>query len=312
MSRALSCRMMGRAALWWLAASAVCLVACQKDPCQINPGSRTCKCFKEPSASECVDAMGVAAFNHVRHFNSEHQHLRKCTACHEVNPDAGFSTLRPGRDDHKPCKGCHSRFFEESSGGADTAERRTALRFCETCHARGSGGSVGDLNPYPKPHRERRALLITEFSHARHLGRGLACEVCHEVKDASTSEASMPRHQICSACHTNNPSVSMGDCTGCHGTSPQEIRAMGYANNGIRFSHGSHIQGRQGELKCERCHEAMAQSNSAKDHKLPGMAACVLCHTNADLVSEQSLIENNCGLCHTGKVDPARLPDDHR
>lgn len=158
------------------------------------------------------------------------------------------------------------------------------------------GGNASSWSPVVYP---LQRLPLT-FSHAKHLGRGVACPVCHP--NALTSQSAvdnlLPTETQCRACHAIDRSnaeklaTPVAACVGCHpGWAPNRVVEVAYLTPPpLKFAHARHAA-----TACEHCHVGVRVVDLATTGQLPAMVSCLSCHKNGSQ-------ERHCTDCHLAKL----------
>src|ERR1051325_4360898 len=90
-----------------------------------------------------------ADYSKFRHNSSYHARL-PCLLCHRRETNSARPAM-PGKPNHLPCAGCHTKQFADSTNA-----------ICTICH---SNIPAGTLKPFPG-----LSTFNLKFDHARHLG----------------------------------------------------------------------------------------------------------------------------------------------
>jgi hypothetical protein len=137
-----------------------------------------------------------------------------------------------------------------------------------------------------------------KFSHKLHIQDvGVECAACHYASKTSknSSDNLLGDHESCKSCHEDKLSE---ECGFCH-IDPENIVAIKNPVREITFSHEQHISK---EIKCETCHENVAQVTYATSANLPVMTTCTNCHN-------QKKVAVQCETCHNDFA--GLIPKDH-
>ena len=272
--------------------------------------------YSDDVPSVGVSGRAVKTFNHELHLSEDVLDVPgsaaydkdglNCQDCHNVDLEAGYQTIRPGSDEHKPCRDCHRDAFDKPPGD-----------FCKTCHDSINIFEEGKSPLHSYPSKYKRVALVSAYNHAQHLaaanreesGAGLNCEDCHKIEEDGAF-AEFPVHGNCFGCHEKAVAPRMNDCSGCH-----ERDGFGrhrkFLCNDIRFTHAKHRVTAEGKkLECNFCHVDIEDSEDSEDLNLPQMYDCSQCHDQAAKTPDRVRIDN-CGLCHQDTVDADDLPSSH-
>ena len=140
------------------------------------------------------------------------------------------------------------------------------------------------------------------FSHAKHLGRGTACAVCHPTAATSRSAVDnlIPTEAECRLCHPIDraepervvPDKPPAKCTACHPgfVANQPVERVYLTPTPLKFSHKAHEK-----TDCARCHGDLTKVDMATTKHLPTMASCLSCHTTGS-------DDRRCSECHLTKL----------
>jgi hypothetical protein len=244
----------------------------------------------------------------------------QCADCHPAAEVEKGRAPRPGGNQHAPCDECHRDEFYKAPGA-----------FCRVCHVSVNLTKEGATKMQAFPARGSKRVLASNFSHQTHLdvdemessvGFHVGCDDCHS-RDAKTGDPVLPRHDACAKCHEGKAKkvLAMADCAGCHMQERLSIaRGRVMITEGLRFSHGDHVQDRKGaQIGCDSCHNEIANSQSVKDVSIPKMQECAKCHQDPARTPERVRIAR-CEVCHEGMVDGntprthlagSSLPENH-
>jgi len=132
------------------------------------------------------------------------------------------------------------------------------------------------------------ALGQPQFSHQHHvLSEELECLDCHGAARQSTAAGDdlMPGSDVCLDCHDE-------------GDVPMEWPASA---RDFDFSHRYHLESL--ELDCTQCHGGVEAMEGPGSGALPGMEACMTCHTGV-------VAPRDCEACHHAERD-ALVPSSH-
>jgi hypothetical protein len=129
------------------------------------------------------------------------------------------------------------------------------------------------------------------FDHKFHLGKGVACEDCHEGTEKS-DKAPMPPLEFCLNCHTDidakkPPERTVAAFLDKPGGTPQWSHVTAQAP-GIVFSHKTHVAKK---LECAECHKGIEESTAVSKDLFVDMDACVNCH-------KAKQAKTDCATCH--------------
>lgn len=132
-----------------------------------------------------------------------------------------------------------------------------------------------------------------EFSHKKHLDKGLPCSTCHQYFEDHAS-AGMPEVEVCMMCHTaaltqNQEEEKIREFAGL-GKEIKWVRLYRVPDH-VYFSHRRHVV--LGKLECSTCHGGI--SESIKPPPEPEfeltMDVCIACH-------QKMGADTDCYACH--------------
>jgi len=136
------------------------------------------------------------------------------------------------------------------------------------------GAAVDDfLNRRPE------AQQPIEFPHNIHVGKEIACEVCHEGV-ATGPVAGLPSVRTCMICHaaiaTDRPRIQQITALSEKGIDLAWQRVYGFSNDDhVRFNHAPHIRAK---VECATCHGNVGEQTVAQRSVEHTMGFCVNCH----------------------------------
>ncbi|MFQ5906736.1 MAG: cytochrome c3 family protein [bacterium] len=197
------------------------------------------------------------------------------------------------------CTACHPE-VEKSNKASDN--NLPSLESCEMCHE-------------PIPDVKEWAPVQTElnFSHKKHLGKGVECKTCHNLLPEKAM--SMPGMSLCLLCHRKEQKPEA--CVDCHSKlGSRELMPKSHTKQ-WPLAHGE--DARQKEEYCANCHaQSLCQDCHQGDNVKPrphrrnwvyvhsiaarkGTLECSDCHDAAN--------ESRCVSCHKS---PVGEPSSHR
>ena len=236
-----------------------------------------CLCLVLTAASIALaqDAPDTLIISHVNHFASEVD----CTDCHTAAEEAAPTVMRPEMD---ACSACHDVDDDDT---------------CNMCHT-----NVDEAGDYPE------RTYATLFAHGPHLGRDIACAVCHGTTESA--EPAFPVKADCRVCHET--ANHYNDCRLCHRPEFDLTPVTHQAD----WAHAHGVQAQADETACFLCHTRTTcedchlgdnvrprthSLNFAFEHasKARGKEMdCAVCHREAEF----------CSSCHMAE---RVLPRDH-
>jgi hypothetical protein len=118
-----------------------------------------------------------------------------------------------------------------------------------------------------------------EFPHDTHVGKEIACAMCHEGVETG-AVAGLPSVRTCMICHiaiaTDRPLIQQITRMQEEGRDLAWQRVYGYpAESHVRFNHAPHIRAK---VDCATCHGNLAQQTVARREVDLTMGFCVNCH----------------------------------
>ena len=128
--------------------------------------------------------------------------------------------------------------------------------------------------------RRPEAQQPIEFPHNIHVGKEIACEVCHEGV-ATGPVAGLPSVRTCMICHaaiaTDRPRIQQITAMSEKGIDLAWQRVYGFSNDDhVRFNHAPHIRAK---VECATCHGNVGEQTVAQRSVDHTMGFCVNCHT---------------------------------
>ena len=140
----------------------------------------------------------------------------------------------------------------------------------------------------------RRPILEQpfEFPHDIHIGREIACAVCHEGVETGPV-AGLPSVSTCMICHaaiaTDTERIQQLTALSEQGIDLEWKRVYGYVEEAhVRFNHAPHIRA---EVGCATCHGNIGEQQIAQRNVDLTMGFCVNCHNANDASVD-------CLACH--------------
>jgi len=127
--------------------------------------------------------------------------------------------------------------------------------------------------------RRPEAQQPIEFPHNIHVGKEIACEVCHEGV-ATGPVAGLPSVKTCMICHesiaTDRPRIQQITAMRDKGIDLAWQRVYGFSNDDhVRFNHAPHIRAK---VECATCHGNVGEQTVAQRSVDHTMGFCVNCH----------------------------------
>jgi hypothetical protein len=118
-----------------------------------------------------------------------------------------------------------------------------------------------------------------EFPHNIHVGKEIACEVCHEGVDKGP-RAGIPGLRTCMICHeaiaTDRPRIQQITAMRDKGLDLAWQRVYGFSSDDhVRFNHAPHIRNK---VECATCHGNVGEQTIAQRNVEHTMGFCVNCH----------------------------------
>lgn len=201
----------------------------------------------------------------------------------------------------------HVRFTATAAVLASALAAGVGCRLFEPAPAGGAGapplpGQIGGVFTTARPtfgaavddflNRRPAAEQPIEFPHDVHVGKEIACEVCHEGVDKGPV-AGLPSVRTCMICHeaiaTDRPRIQQITALRDKGLDLAWARVYGFAaEDHVRFNHAPHIRAK---VECAVCHGNVGAMTVAEPVVEHTMGFCVNCH-NARNASV------DCLTCH--------------
>jgi cytochrome c7-like protein/class III cytochrome C family protein len=127
--------------------------------------------------------------------------------------------------------------------------------------------------------RRPEAVQPIEFPHNIHVGKEIACDVCHEGV-ATGPVAGLPSVRTCMICHaviaTDRPRIQQITAMSEKGIDLAWQRVYGFSNDDhVRFNHAPHIRAK---VECATCHGNVGEQTVAQRSVDHTMGFCVNCH----------------------------------
>jgi hypothetical protein len=131
-----------------------------------------------------------------------------------------------------------------------------------------------------------------EFPHNIHVGKEIACEVCHEGV-AIGPVAGLPSVRTCMICHaaiaTDRPRIQQITAMSEKGIDLAWQRVYGFSNEDhVKFNHAPHIRAK---VECATCHGNVGEQTVAQRNVDHTMGFCVNCHN-------ENKASVDCLTCH--------------
>ena len=131
------------------------------------------------------------------------------------------------------------------------------------------------------------------YNHRKHVvDNQLGCSTCHLFYETETFSG-LPDADVCSTCHASPQGKSAEEAKlvkMLEQQKPLVWNSVFREPAHIFFSHRRHVV--KGQLKCERCHGAIAQATyPPRSVKRLRMADCIACH-------EEQNVSVDCTACH--------------
>jgi hypothetical protein len=238
-------------------------------------GTGCARCHTAPAGfSATAQARPPQRFSHAQHRQNGID-MAACGGCHAPGEDG--QKVHAGRDEHRPCQGCHAAEF-----------RRAGAKLCLGCHQHGEPFTPNPLRP---PARDGNEWRLIETPHPPHIAARLACGVCHP-DEAGLSDAPRADHALCGRCHKTGAPTPLSRCAGCHVpvATPRVSRPLRAWSTRAAFRHDDTHR----KDNCATCHLA----GGAADLTPPRMAACAeRCHDGATAFKVTGF---GCARCHGG------------
>ena len=230
----------------------------------------------------------------------------RCRACHRaevIQFDKTSHARTVEGDRHMDCETCHGpgKAHTEAEEAAHGEEKATAeanrlifafrgksednVARCLTCHITSQGQEA--------------------FTHSRHAGTAVGCQVCHATHLVEAIRPSgPPPPPLAQAQFFDVPQLNADRrwlresltkdsqpqlCYGCHGGPRTQFE--------LPFHHGVP----EGAMKCTDCHNAHGTQNRASLNA-PGWETCTSCHVDKHgpfLFEHAPVRVEGCGICHT-------------
>ncbi|MEO6041667.1 MAG: cytochrome c3 family protein [Croceibacterium sp.] len=199
-----------------------------------------------------------------------------CSDCHRKTAD-GVRFLPV--DMEKDCESCHSLVYDRVGDTYRSLHHGNVAQMQADLIARDRSSRRPALTA-----RRRPGLYAEGMIYAAQFSRPAFSPVA----------GAMDRGGLCGECHF--PASSGGRLAVMPVTQPPRYLMQGW------FDHEAHKQ-----EKCASCHAA-AQSNSAADLLLPGIAQCRTCHLGE--TATKAKVPSGCAMCHSyhPRIGPADAP----
>jgi hypothetical protein len=131
-----------------------------------------------------------------------------------------------------------------------------------------------------------------DFPHNTHVGKGVACVMCHEGVETGPV-AGIPGLRTCMICHdaiaTDRPRIQQMAAMRDKGLDLPWQRVYGFAREDhVRFNHAPHIRAK---VECSTCHGNVAEGTVAQREVEHTMGFCVNCHN-------ERKASVDCLVCH--------------
>jgi hypothetical protein len=131
-----------------------------------------------------------------------------------------------------------------------------------------------------------------EFPHDIHIGKEIACSMCHEGVETG-ARAGLPSVRTCMICHaaiaTDRPRIQQITKMQEQGLDLAWQRVYGYPREAhVRFNHAPHIRAK---VECATCHGNLAVQTVAQRTVDLTMGYCVNCHNERKAPTD-------CLTCH--------------
>jgi Cytochrome c7 and related cytochrome c len=233
-------------------------------------------------------------FDHARHLKLG----AHCETCHvaAVTSTSASDDLIPAE---AACRSCHEI---DRAQPAKVVRAGSPAARCDACHV--SLGGVGWMPSAaaPEPPRVRLVDPNLKFNHGLHVGRGMACELCHGAvsMEGLATRADLPKMGLCLGCHDGKPTTNR--CGACHLTEPDgrlrtNLASAATAATGLPEGTGKLVP--SGVLRGFDAHGP----SFARDHAQAGRdeGYCLSCHKRSECVD-----------CHGGTIRPFDIhPSDY-
>jgi hypothetical protein len=131
-----------------------------------------------------------------------------------------------------------------------------------------------------------------EFPHNIHVGKEIACVMCHEGVETG-ARAGIPGVRTCMICHaaiaTDRPRIQLITKMQQEGRDLAWQRVFGYTREAhVRFNHAPHIRAK---VDCSTCHGDIGSQTVAQRNVELTMGTCVNCHNERKAPTD-------CLTCH--------------
>jgi hypothetical protein len=131
-----------------------------------------------------------------------------------------------------------------------------------------------------------------DFPHNTHVGKGVACVMCHEGVETGPV-AGIPGLRTCMICHdaiaTDRPRIQEMAAMRDRGIDLPWQRVYGFApEDHVRFNHAPHIRAK---VECSTCHGNVEEGTVAQREVDHTMGFCVNCHN-------ERKASVDCLVCH--------------
>jgi hypothetical protein len=245
-------------------------------------GTQCDRCHQAPPGAQLQALPPSKPFQHEFHAKLDVK-IDDCTSCHGVGIE--WEKVRAGRDQHRPCQGCHAAEF-----------RKAEQPICLGCHVRNDPFRPNPLRPPAEAMPEWRSPDSYDLQHAPHIAAGMACETCHPAPAGLPARAPALGHAECGKCHlpkraTENREgtpITLDQCAACHVLS--SVPRGGGKRPWSTRDHFRHDENHR-VRPCAECHLA----EGAQDLTPPTMEGCATCH---DGKKAFETVGRECSRCH--------------
>jgi len=251
-------------------------------------GTQCGRCHKPPAVrpTTLTTSSSPTSFDHEAHAKRA-VNLDDCGACHGSGVE--WQQVQAGRDQHRPCQGCHAAEF-----------RKSGQPICLVCH---TGSEPFAANPLRPPLAIGAAWRRTDVPHAVHATVGLACQTCHPAESgvAPSSRSPIDGHAVCAKCHVGGSRLTLERCAGCHSLAsvPRQAQPDRPWSTRARFRHDEPHRAQP----CGSCHrgvpppapDAPAAAASGPLMTFPTMEDCGTCHDGSKAFKVTGF---ECARCH--------------
>jgi hypothetical protein len=244
-------------------------------------GTQCARCHEAPRGTTLTaQPRSPKAFQHATHERLHNVNIDDCASCH--GSGTTWEKVQAGRDQHRPCQGCHA------------AEFRKAGPICLGCHERNDPFRPNPLRQHTATASEFRSPDLADIPHAPHIAEGVACAACHAAQSGMAVRNPTLGHALCGQCHDKKGAkLTLDRCSACHVAASQRRRSIKRQWSTREFF--KHDDAHRAQ-PCGSCH----QPDGAATLTPPTMQGCASCH---DGHKAFPTIGKDCARCHGTRLD---------